>query len=144
MLDARGLWVPVPSLSNDPDYLNDDGEARVVPMKDAFPVMALERLGDGRWVYSRHTIEAVPGLYASTFSPVSQWFQSQLPPIFYTRIVGIYLWQVLYGSLLVLVAVGIGTLVRFLLRTQVRRLAKRMNCELDDDEYARTNGPIVC
>lgn len=79
VLDARGLWVPVPSIPNKPDYLNAKGEARVVPMQEDFRALALVKLDDGRWVYSRHTVDAVPGLYASTFSPMSQWFQSQLP-----------------------------------------------------------------
>lgn len=143
VLDARGLWVPVPSLPNKPDYVNEDGEARVVPMPADFPTLALVRLDDGRWVYSRHTMDAVPGLYASTFSPISQWFQSQLPPVFYTRILGVYLWQMLYGVILVLAAFGIGTLGRFLLRTQVLRLVKRLSLKLDEREYARTNAPII-
>ncbi|MCB9674099.1 MAG: mechanosensitive ion channel family protein [Alphaproteobacteria bacterium] len=143
VLDARGLWVPVPSIPNKPDFLDDDGEARVVPMPDDFPTLALERADDGRWLYSRHTMDAVPGLYASTFSPVSQWFQSALPPVFYTRIAGLYLWQMLYAFVLVVVAFVIGTVARILLRNQVLRAVKRMGLRLDDQEYARTNGPIV-
>jgi MscS family membrane protein len=143
VLDARALWVPVPSLPNEPDYVDEDGEAVVLPMPDKFPVLVIERASDGRWVYSRSTMEAVPELYAATFSPMSQWFQSALPGVFYTRILGIYLWQVLYGVVLVGLAVIAGTVIRLLLRTQVRRLVKRLGLTLDDEDYARTNGPIV-
>lgn len=143
VLDARGHWVPVPSLPNEPDYQDEDGEARVVPMPREFPVLVVERQDDGRWAYSRSTLEAVPDLYASTFSALSQWFQSNLPPLFYWRVLGIYLWQILYGALLVAVAAAIGTVVRMLLRTQVIKVVKRLNLRLDDAEYARTNRPIV-
>lgn len=143
VLDARGLWVPVPSIPNKPGYVNEDGEHRVVPMEGDFPEMVLVRLDDGRWVYSRHTVDAIPGLYASTFSPISQWFQSQLPSVFYTRVLGFYLWQLLYGTLLVAFAFLLGTAARFLLRTQVRRLVRRMKMQLDDTEYEKTNGPII-
>lgn len=143
VLDARGLWVPVPSLPDDPAYTNAEGRAVVVPMPEAFPVMALERAPDGTWRYTRHTLEAVPALYAETFSPIGLWFQSALPPFSAHRIAGIYLWQVLYGALLVLVAVAMGTAVRLLLKTQVRRIVERAGLRLDDREYARTNAPIV-
>lgn len=143
VLDARALWVPVPSLPNVPDYVNSEGEALVIPMPDKFPVMVIQRAPDGRWKYSRSTMEAVPELYAATFSPMSQWFQSALPPVFYTRILGIYLWQVLYGVVLVLLAMVAGTIIRLLLKTQVRRLVDRLRLTLDDREYARTNRPIV-
>ncbi|MEZ4323316.1 MAG: mechanosensitive ion channel [Myxococcota bacterium] len=143
VLDARGLWVPVQNIPNEPDYTDESGEARVVPMPDAFPALVIEKLDDGRWVYSRHTMDEVPGLYASTFSPVSQWFQSALPPVFYVRVLGLYLWQMLYAAVLVGLAFIIGTVARLLLRTQVRRAVKRMGLRLDDVEYARTNGPIV-
>ncbi len=143
VLDARGLWVPVASLPNDPNYTDEDGEARVVPMPRAFPILVIEKHPDGRWVYARSTMEAVPDLYAATFSPLSQWFQSALPPIFYTRILGIYLWQVLYGALLLAGAAVVGTVVRILLKTQVLRLVRKLKLELDDEEYARTNRPVV-
>jgi len=143
VLDARGHWVPVPSIPNDPNYTNPEGEAKVVPMEDDFPVLVIERMDDGKWKYSRHTMDAVPGLYADTFSPLSQWFQSALPPVFYTRILGLYLWQMFYASLLILAAFVIGTIARILLRDQVKRVVHRAGFKLDDQEYARTNGPIV-
>lgn len=143
VLDARGLWVPVPSLPNDPAYVDEDGEARVVPMPEAFPALVVERADDGRWLYSRSTLDAVPELYGNTFSALSQWFQSALPPVFYWRVLGVYLWQLLYGALLLLGALAIGTAVRILLRTQVIKVVKRLDLRLDLDEYARTNRPIV-
>lgn len=143
VLDARGLWVPVPSLSDDPEYRDASGEHRVVPMPDAFPTLVLERLPDGRWVYSRHTMEAVPELYAATFSSLSQWFQSRLPTVFYWRFAGIYLWQVLYGAILLSVAIAVGVMARMLLRSQVFRAVKRAGLRLEEADYAKTNLPIV-
>jgi MscS family membrane protein len=142
VLDARGIWVPVSSIPDDPEY-TEEGRHIHVPMPDEFPQMVMVRADDGRWLYSRDTVEAVPGLYTDTFSPLSQWFQSQLPSVFYTRIVGVYGWQVLYAGLLVLVAWMVGQLVRLLLRSQVIRWVKRVGITLDEKAYARTNGPIV-
>ncbi len=144
VLDARALWVPVQSMPKDPDYVDEDGDPVVIPMPDALPILVIERQPDGRWLYSRDTVLAVPDLYANTFSPISQWFQSALPEVFYTRVLGLYLWQMLYAVCLLLAAFIIGTIVRMLLKTQVRRIVvDRLKLKLDDTEYARTNGPIV-
>ena len=142
VLDAKGIWVPVSGMPDDPEHA-EDGEHIHVPMPDLFPQMVLIRADDGRWLYSRDTVEAVAGMYTDTFSTLSQWFQSQLPAVFYTRILGVYGWQMLYAALLVLLAWIVGQLLRLLLRSQVLRWLKRAGISLDEVAYAHTNGPIV-
>ncbi len=142
VLDARGIFVPVAQMSVDPAY-EEDGSHKHIPLPSAFPELVLVRGDDGLWRYSRDTVEAVPRLYRTTFSPLSVWFQNQLPAVFYTRALGLYLWQFLYGLVLVLVAWGLGHVVRLLLRDQVRRAVKRIGLKLDDQAYRRTNTPIV-
>lgn len=143
ILDARALYVPIHTLSTSPDYVDDQGEHKVVPMPDTFPMMVLERNEAGQWLYSQDTLEEVPDLYRQTFSALSVWFQKQLPSTFYTRVFGLHLWQYLYGAILVLGAWVLGQVVRLLLRGQVRRLVRRAGLHLDAETYARTNGPIT-
>ena len=143
VLDARGHWVPVPSLSTNPDFVDDSGDARVVPMPGEFPLLVLERAPDGRWLYARGTLDAVPALYAETFSELSLWFQAQLPPVFYQRLFGLRAWQVFYAVLLLIVAWTAGRAVHVLLSTQVRRVVRRAGFPIDDGAYVRTQRPLV-
>ena len=143
VLDARGIWVPVAGMPTDPDYVDEDGEHRVVPMPEEFPLYVLVRGADAQWRVAAPTLTAVPHLYGETFSPWSVWFQQNLPSFMYTRILGLHLWQILYGTLLVCVAFLSGLIVRVLLRTQVKRALKRSKLELDDEAYRRTNTPVM-
>ncbi|MFT4625066.1 MAG: MscS family membrane protein [Myxococcota bacterium] len=142
VLDARGHYVPVAAMSSDPNYLEDDVH-RHIPMPEDFPVLVLVRDPQGNWMFSRDTLDAVPDLYADTFSPLSLWVQQYLPTVFYTRILGLHLWQYLYGTLLVLVSVVSGLLASRLLRGQVRRMVDRSGLELDLRTYDQTRGPVV-
>lgn len=142
VLDARGIFVPVAQLSVEPDYA-EEGSHTIQPVPDKLPELMLVRGEDGLWRYSRDTVEAVPRLYSATFSSISVWFQNQLPAVFYTRALGLFLWQYLYALLLVFVAFALGTLLRLLLKGQVRRMVGRIGLKLDDQMYAKTNGPIV-
>ncbi|MEN0062713.1 MAG: mechanosensitive ion channel family protein [Myxococcota bacterium] len=142
VLDARGLLVPISSLPTDPDYQNDDGEHVVAILPDDLPVLTVSRVR-GKWKYSRDSAEAIPELYASTFSSLSLWFQNSGPPVFHTRVLGLYVWQYLYGLLLLLVAVVVGVIGRALLRNQVARFVARLGLPLDEKTYQRTNGPVI-
>lgn len=142
ILDARGLYLPVSTLPDDPDYRNADGLEVVVPLPE-FPVVSLVRGDDGLWRYSAATMAAVPSLYSQTFSPLSMWFQSSLPSFMYIQVFGMFLWQFAYGLLLLAAAWAAGQLARMLLRGQVKRLLTRSKLTFDEATYARTNLPIV-
>ncbi len=143
VLDARGVWVPVASMPTDPDHMDESGEHRVVPMPEEFPLFVVVREEDAQWRIAAPTLTAVPQLYADTFSPLSMWFQSSLPSVMYTRVLGLHLWQLLYGVLLLTIAWISGLLARILLRTQVKNLLKRSKLTLDNEAYRRTNTPVM-
>lgn len=143
VLDARGLYVPIDDLSLDPEFRDASGRHRVVVMPDTFPVLVLERAPDGRWLYTRRTLEQVPDLYAQTFSGLSRWFQEQLPPVFYRRFLGLHLWQYLYAGILLAGAWFLGQALKWVLHDRVRHLVERAGLKLDHDTYARTNFPIL-
>lgn len=143
VLDARGLYVPIDALSADPGFTDEEGRHRVVVMPETFPAMVLERADDGRWLYTRRTLEQVPGLYAQTFSSLSVWFQEQLPSLFYQRFLGLHLWQYLYAGILLFAAWLLAQGVKWVLHNRVRHVVERAGLPLDRDTYARTNRPIV-
>ena len=142
VLDSRGHYVYASQIPEDPNFADESGKHRVVPVED-FPALVIVRQADGQWVYSETTMERVPGLYEQTFSDLSLWFQKRLPPVFFTPFGGIYLWQYLFGVLLVLIAWLAGQVVKVLLRGQVRKLVGQLDLPLDEETYAKTNGPLV-
>ena len=99
VLDARGLYVPVSSMSTDPAYLNEEEVAEVRPFGQSFPLV-IRRGDDGQWRYARETMEQVPRLYAETFSPAAQALLARMPPVFSRSFLGIQLWQLVFGVLL--------------------------------------------
>lgn len=144
VLDARGLYVPVSSLPDEPDAVNADGESRFVPMPDAFPAMVIEQGDDGQWRYAESTVARVPDLYRQTFSPFSLAFQNALPSGFHRPLVaGFAAWQLGYGLLLLLLSWLAGGLVNLALRTYVRNLLQRSRLEFNADAYAKLTGPVT-
>ncbi|MDG1481647.1 MAG: mechanosensitive ion channel family protein [Myxococcota bacterium] len=123
ILDARAQYVPVESLPVDPEYTDDYGEHRLLPLPE-FSVLVLEKKDD-RWLYSDSTLNAVPSLYEQTFSRVLLELQRQLPPVFFSRVFSLHLWQYLYFFLLLATSWLIGRLAQYLLTTQVVRLTNR-------------------
>jgi MscS family membrane protein len=143
VLEARGHFVPVATLPTSPDTTDAEGEHTVVPLPETFPQLVLERADDGRWLYARSTLDQLPALYAATFSPLSQWFQSNLPSMFFNHLFSLLLWQWTYAALLLVVAFAAGRLVQFVLKTQLRHLGEGAGLTLPDREYDRTRWPLV-
>ncbi len=144
VLDGRGIYFPVDTLPAVAEPLDSAGEAvdTIVPLED-LQVVSLVQRDDGQWRFSKATAQALPELYADTFSPLSVWFQSNLPSVFYTRFLGLHLWQYLYALVLISVAWFVGQIARLVLRNYVKRALDRARLPLDQETYARTNGPIV-
>lgn len=142
ILDAKGHWVPIATMSDSPDYVNDDGEAIVEPLGEIFPLV-LSRGEDGQWRYTADTLSSVPRLYASTFSPWALWLQSQLPSVFFRNIGGYQPWQALFALLLFAAAWFSARILRYLLLVQAVRMVKPLGLRIDLDLYARTNFPLT-
>ncbi|MBN2799745.1 MAG: mechanosensitive ion channel family protein [Deltaproteobacteria bacterium] len=144
VLNARRLYVPVDSLPTDGGFLNNDGQAVVVPMPDEAPWLVLRRGNDGQWRYAQSTVAQVPALYADTFTPVSRWLQTRLPDAFYSYpFLGVALWQYLYAGVLLASAWIAGLLTQRILRSQVRRGIASLKVDLDPETWARTTSPLV-
>ncbi|MFT5686349.1 MAG: MscS family membrane protein [Myxococcota bacterium] len=141
ILDARALYVPVESLPIDPDYVDEYGEHRLLPLAE-FPVLVLEKK-DGRWLYSSSTLNAIPSLYEQTFSKLLLELQRQLPEVFFSRVFSLHLWQYLYFFLLLCTAWLIGRLAQYLLSTQVVRFTSRLSLLPDTDLLKRIHKPLT-
>lgn len=140
VLDARGLYVPVDELSDDPDHVDAQGRHRVQPI-DAFPRLVLYRKGD-RWLYSSELVASTDRLYAQTFSEISLRVRDAVPPAIRGQALGIHTWQAVYFALLVSVALLAGRLVQRVLSGQLAGLGRAAGVDLDVAWLRRTQHPI--
>jgi len=146
ILDARGLYVPVATLPEDADYTDEDsGKPRVQPLPGTASWLVIAKDEDGQWRYTRETMNQVPTLYDQTFSGLAGWVQDILPGVFQQRlpVIGGYAWQWVLGGGLVLVAFLVGLIIRVFVLSQVRRLATRMNLNVDRKVLAKLDGPVM-
>jgi len=140
VLDARGIWAPVSSLSDDPSGGEDGEDGRITLVPD--PRIELVRGDDRQWRYAADTMAQVPRWHAETFSPLALWMQRAVPALGMT-LGPIALWQLVFGALLLLVAWGLSTLVQQVAGAKVVALARRFRVLVDEQAMARANGPIA-
>jgi len=138
VLDARGYWIPVPDLSENPDYVDEEGRARVPLVGDALPQAYLSKEGD-RWLWSGEIVDATPALYGDTFSGLSAELQTLFPP---WSLGNIYLWQLVYLVGLVCVGFLVSLAVNLVLRQQVLSWVKRLGLNFNPALFDRTRGPM--
>ncbi len=138
VLDARGYWIPVPSLPTDPDYVDEEGRSRVELVGEALPQAFLVKIGD-RWLWSSEIVQATPSLYAETFSGVGAWLQLHFPP---WSLGGIAAWQAAYLLVLVLAGVLAALVANLLLRNQVLSWVQRLGIPYNPALFDRTRTPM--
>ncbi len=142
VLDARGILIDFGQLSTDPNYADASGANKQILHKRE-PHVFVEKIGD-QWLFSETTIDAIPGMYAKSFSGLARTIRQQLPSMFHKPLIlGIQGWQLVFLGLLVLVAILAGRISHFFLQNQVVRVAKRLGVELSDGIVKDMQGPLT-
>ncbi len=142
VLDARGLYIDFDKVPTDPDYKNGRDEHKWV-VHDRMPRVYLNKTAD-RWVFSDETIEAVPSLYADSFSGAATTLRRALPPPFHRILfLGLMGWQIVLFGILALVSFLAGRIAHSLLQNQVIRVAKRLKIDISADLVTRMQTPIT-
>lgn len=140
VLDARGHFVPVPDLSDDPAWMPDEGNK--VILVDALPVVYLEKVGD-QWLWSRSTVRQTQQLYDDTFNGVGAWVQEKLPPSYSTPLfLGVSGWQLVLLGLLILAASLASLLANVLLRGRFLARMAKLGLPVDPKLFERTRAPM--
>ncbi len=141
VLDARGLYVPVDAMSMDPDFQDEQGAHRAVPLPN-FPTLVISRQGE-RWLWSRELVGQAPTLYQETFSGIPGKIQHRIPAWAEGPVLGVYTWQLIYALLLAGVALAAALLAQKLVAEQFLRLASKARIQLDARVLRSTRGPIT-
>jgi len=101
----------------------------------------IERGGEGRWVFSRATVERVPVWYAALGD---RWMHERLPAaLLRPGPLELLWWQWLAIPVLLVVSIAVGTLLGKVVRALFARAARRTASDWDDAVVARLSGPIA-
>lgn len=106
VLDGEGLFVPIRSIPQDPDYTADtvNNENYYVLFPELLPEVYVEKI-DGLWYYSRETVEAIPRLHKRVYPFGADLLLNLLPKMGQSKVLGLAVWQ--YLGLLIMLIVGL-------------------------------------
>lgn len=142
VLDARGLYIDFDKVPTDPDYTNSRDEHKWV-LHDRLPKVYLNKTAD-RWTFSDETVQAVPAMYADSFSGIAKTLRQTLPPPFHrTLFLGLMGWQFVLFGLLALLSFLAGRVAHSLLQNQVVRVAKRLKIDISEGLVGRMQTPLT-
>jgi MscS family membrane protein len=142
VLDARGLFVYLEDVPDDPDYVDETtDEARFTLFPARLPEVELVRVS-GRWLFSQSTLRAIPDLYDATFTGAAQWLIQHLPPVFQNTLAGISLWQLVGVFFLLLFSLVLRKTVEFFLHRLAMVLVVRTPPRWDEKLVTRTVRPV--
>lgn len=128
VLDARGIYVHVDALPEDPAYLDPRTGLASVPIAPAIDALRVVRTTEG-WVLPPSTLMGAQALFDETFpGQILAWVE-ELPGWMRAPALGVALWQVI--GLLLLLVLGLGTrlAVTSLVASQLRAWMLRLGVE---------------
>lgn len=139
VLDHRGLWVVIDSLSDKPDFKDDQGKPKA-ELVAKLPEVYLLKEGD-RWQFPTTVVQRIPTLHAATFSGWVDAVIQALPPVLRTKTFGYAIWQPLALVLLLVLCVIVSRLTRSLVRSRLVRLLTRLELEEATEMVAKAAKP---
>lgn len=145
ILDAGGHYIDLNLLPSDPQYFDSSRQAAIYHLDPIdLPKVYVERI-DGKWRYSRSTVEAIDRLFDETFLFGSELLIELLPEHLGTRTtLGLKNWQWTGIGLLLLLAILlqrlISAFVKFLLNLVIRT---RLKVVITDEDRARNTARLI-
>lgn len=125
ILDGKGLYIDMDKLPKDPDYKDEVNEVHVYTVSQTESRITVTRAANGKWYYSKSTLDALPDLYKETY-PLALDLGSRFHQEFWqTRFLGIALWQWLGLVALFLLFFLLFVLVRAITTPIMNRFVKK-------------------
>lgn len=111
--DGRGHLVDMGSLPRDAAYVDSVSQRNLFRPVKQTPGIFVERMPDGRWLYSIQSFEAIEDFHGEVFPYGSGILMDLMPKTGSYRFLGLYLWQHLGIFILILFAFLIHKLLTF-------------------------------
>jgi len=133
VLDARGLLIDYDAIPSNPNYTDSLSGLQQYILFQSLPQVYLIKTAQNEWVFSKTTTQAIPELYANTFSSWFTFLIDQMPEWTNNEWFGIKIWQYLAVFFWILIGLILMKVFEFLLDNYVRRLAQKTKFTWDDD-----------
>lgn len=141
VLDHRGLYVVMDDLSAEPAY-KDAQERHRATLVAGFEAADMRRV-NGEWRFPESTVQAIPRLYADTFSGWVETLLLRLPPVLERPLLfGFALWQLIGLALLVAIAYAVSRVLRLLVQSRMVRILKRLDVDTTAEALAGAAKPL--
>lgn len=127
---ARALKIDTARFSEEPGWVNPDTRRAALAPHDALPNLVVERQADGLWRWSRTTLDAVDEIYEDSPLIGERGVVARLPPWLRGRALGLELWQALALVLILVVALVLRRLIRFVMKNRLAGFAERRGARL--------------
>lgn len=141
VLDSRGLLVEYDKVPNDPAYIDSLSGLHQYILFSSLPEVYLVR-NDGQWMFSKSTINKIPELYNTTFSPFVRLVIDRLPDSFHQQWMGFKAWQYIAIFVWLLLGFVIGKIFEFFFDRYARRLVDHSQTLWDDKLIQEIERPI--
>ena len=132
LLDARGLLVDYEEIPNKPNYTDSlSGLPQYILFPELPEIYLMKK--DSIWVFSKASVQAIPDLYADTFSFFVENILNNLPEMFKQPWLGLEIWQYFALFFWLLAGLLVRKLIEFFLQNYIKRLASKTKTEWDDN-----------
>ncbi len=141
VLDARGLYVKIEAIPDDPDYrepMTGEHEYLLFPQ---LPEVTLVKSGD-KWLFSPQTLKAIPGLYRQTFNAWIEYMVDRLPAVFKKKLLNLALWQIAGVFVLLFIGLLVRRLAEWFIENFAQRLVKRTRTRWDEKILEVSSRPV--
>ncbi|MER3330036.1 MAG: mechanosensitive ion channel family protein, partial [Candidatus Kapaibacterium sp.] len=92
VLDARGLYVIIEEIPDDPNYINKSQNKNIyIPFKSV-PEIFLRKVGKN-WLYSKETVNNISELYSETFPMEYIGLKKYIPDNMKSKVLGMAIWK---------------------------------------------------
>ncbi len=141
VLDARGLYVKIEAIPDDPDYRDSMTGEHEYLLFPQLPEVTLVKIGD-KWLFSPQTLKAIPGLYRQTFNAWIEYMVDRLPAVFKKKLLNLALWQIAGVFVLLFIGLLVRRLAEWFIENFAQRLVKRTRTRWDEKILEVSSRPV--
>jgi MscS family membrane protein len=127
---ARALKVDPEKFSDEPGWVNPETRRTSFLPHEALPGISVEKQADGMWRWSRSTLDVVDEVYEDSLLIGEHGLVRRLPAWMRARALGMELWQGLALSLILVLALMLRQVIRFVLKNRLASFAERRGARL--------------
>ena len=93
ILDGRGVFIEMETIPNGSNHFDSASGTYRYVLDASLPQVFVSRKSDGKWFYSKPTLEAIPDLFSKTYPFGSQWDSYFTAPFWRESLLGLKIYQ---------------------------------------------------